>query len=120
MPSRDQLQRFRELQDDEEAVRSMDALLAELDAEGFSMMEEGALKTAPRGWSRDHPRIEVLRRRHLAIGQDREPGPWLSTAACLGEVAAAWRTVGRWNAWLEDRVGIPLEAAGPSGTSAPR
>lgn len=119
-PSRDQLRRFRELQDDAKAVRPMDALLEELDGEGFSMMEEGALKTAPRRWSRDHPRVDVLRYEHLAVGQDREPGPWLGTAACLDEVAAAWRIVGRWNAWLEDRVGIPLEATGPSGTSARR
>ena len=119
-PSRDQLQRFRELQDDERASRSMDALLAELDGAGFSMMEEGALKTAPRGWGKDHPRVDVLRRKHLAIGQDREPGPWLGSAACLDEVRAAWRTVGRWNAWLEERVGIPLEAARARGTDASR
>lgn len=119
-PSKDQLHRFRELQDDEKATRSMDALLTELDGEGFSMMEEGALRTTPRGWGRDHPRVDVLRLKHVAIGKDREPGPWLGSPACLEEVVAAWRTVGRWNAWLEERVGLPREATGPSGTSAPR
>lgn len=107
-PSKDQLHRFRQLQDDERRTGEMDALLAELDGQGFAMMEEGALKTAPRGWSKDHPRVDVLRRKHLAVGQDREPGPWLESAACLEQVAAAWRSVGRWNAWLERRVGVPL------------
>ncbi len=119
MPSKDQLRRFRDLQDDERRAAGMDALLAELDEQGFSPLEEDALKTAPRGWSRDHPRIDVLRRKHLVVGQDREPGPWLEDAACLDEVAAAWRTVGRWNAWLERHVGPPLAATGPGGTRAP-
>lgn len=119
-PSKDQLHRFRQLQDDERRTGEMDALLTTLDGEGFSMMEEGALKTAPRGWSKDHPRVDVLRLKHLAIGQDRQPGPWLESPACLEQVAAAWRVVRPWNAWLERRVGVPLEAAGPSGTSEPR
>lgn len=85
-PSKDQLHRFRRLQDDERRADEMDALLADLDGEGFSMMEAGALESA----------------------------------ACLEQVALAWRSVGRWDAWLESRVGVPLEVAGPSGTSAPR
>lgn len=117
-PSKDQLHRFRQLQDDERRASEMDALLVELEGEGFSMMEEDSLKTAPRGWGKDHPRVDVLRRKHLAIGQDREPGPWLESPACLEQVAVAWRSVGRWNAWLERRVGIPLDATGPSGTTA--
>ncbi len=114
MPAKDQLRCFRDLQDDERRAGEMDALLTALDAQGFSMMEEGALKTAPRGWSRDHPRIDVLRLKHLVVGQDREPGPWLGSASCLDEVAAAWRVVTRWNTWLDRHVGPALEPTGPT------
>lgn len=105
MPAKDQLARFRELQDEQKATRLMDTLLDDLDRNGFSIMEQDALKTAPRGWSCDHPRIEMLRLKHLAVGQGREPGPWLESRQCVEEVAAAWRQVNRWNVWLAEHVG---------------
>ncbi|MEO8851138.1 MAG: DUF2461 domain-containing protein [Allobranchiibius sp.] len=105
LPAKDQLGRFRELQDDDTAVRSMDTLLTDLDGTGFSIMERDSLKTAPRGWSSDHPRIEMLRLKHLAVGQRREPGSWLENPACLDEVACAWRQVNRWNLWLAEHLG---------------
>lgn len=107
---KDQLDRFRELQDDGTAVRSMDALLKDLDGAGFSLLEQDGLKTAPRGWSTDHPRVQMLRLKHLAVGQQREPGQWLEGPNCLEQVATAWRQVDRWNAWLERHVG-PAPAA---------
>lgn len=112
MPSREQLARFRALQDDPQASASMDAVLADLGAQGFSMLEEGALKTAPRGWDAHHPRIDRLRLKHMAVGQGREPGAWLQGADCREQVATAWRAVEAWNAWLGEHVGIPADAGG--------
>lgn len=109
MPSREELRRFRDLQDDAEAVTSMDTVLAKLDKQGLSVMEEGALATAPRGWDIHHPRIELLRLKHIAVGQDRAPGPWLQTRGCLGQVADAWRAVEQWNAWLSANVGTCVD-----------
>lgn len=106
-PGRDQLLRFRELQDDPPAVRSLDAVLAGLDEQEFSLMEEGSLATAPRGWSADHPRIAMLRLTHIAVGQAREPGAWLHDRGCLDEIADAWRVLEGWNAWLATHVGMP-------------
>jgi uncharacterized protein (TIGR02453 family) len=34
-----------------------------------------ALKTAPRGYPRDHPQIELLRRKQLIVGRSLPPGP---------------------------------------------
>lgn len=103
-PEPGQLRRFRELQDDPRAVRSMDALLGGLEDQGFTLMTESALVTAPRGWTVDHPRIEMLRLKHIAVGQDREPGSWLHHAGCRNEVAGAWRAIQRWNDWLQGRL----------------
>ncbi len=35
--------------------------------EGFTKMENGVLKTAPRGYPKDHPNIELLRFKHFVI-----------------------------------------------------
>jgi uncharacterized protein (TIGR02453 family) len=67
MMADDQLARYRAAVDDdagsalEEAVAGMRA--AKLEAAG------DALKTAPRGYPRDHPRIELLRRKQLIVGK---------------------------------------------------
>jgi hypothetical protein len=34
-----------------------------------------SLKTAPRGYPRDHPQIELLRRKQLIVGRSLPPGP---------------------------------------------
>ena len=37
------------------------------------------LKTAPRGYPKDHPRIELLRYKGLITWRTWPPGPWLGT-----------------------------------------
>src|SRR4051794_16595584 len=61
-PARDQLERFRELQDDADVTADLDVELAALAERGYSLGEDGLLRTAPRGRPRDHPRIALLRR----------------------------------------------------------
>ena len=61
----DQLERFRAAVADDESGPVLEAALAKakLDVAGTS------LKTAPRGYPRDHPRIELLRRKQLIVGK---------------------------------------------------
>src|SRR3954452_10179556 len=110
-PARDQLERFRRLQDAPVVAADLDAHLADLAAQGCTMGSGDLLKSAPRGWRRDHPRSELLRRSGLAASRHLEPGPWLHTSKCLGVVADGWRTVDRWNAWLAEHVGPSQEPA---------
>src|SRR4029453_19034595 len=90
MMADDQLTRFRAAVDDdhagpelEEAVAAMRS--AKLDPAG------DALKTAPRGYARDHPRIELLRRKGLAGVRDFEPAAWLHTAGAARRITDTWR-----------------------------
>jgi uncharacterized protein (TIGR02453 family) len=108
-PSRDQLERFRQLQDDPEMVADLDAELAALAERRYPLEEHGMLKGAPRGWARDHPRIELLRRTRLVVGARHEPAEWLHTPACLGVLREGWRVAQTWNAWLRANVGPPTE-----------
>lgn len=104
-PARDQLARFRTLQDDDAAAADLDATLASLEEQGFALSEGAPVRTAPRGWPRDHPRIALIRRTSLVVVRHDEPADWLFDRRCLDVVTAAWRTVGSWNAWLDARVG---------------
>jgi uncharacterized protein (TIGR02453 family) len=104
-PARDQLERFRRLQDDPDVVADLDVELSALADRGYPLGDDGMLRSAPRGWSRDHPRIDLLRRTRLAAHRRLEPGEWLHTAECLDVVREGWRVVDTWNAWLHANVG---------------
>lgn len=114
-PAKDQLERFRNLQDDDAAAADLDATLARLGKQGLVLSEGSPVKTAPRGWSRDHPRIELIRRTTLVVLRNDEPADWLFEKRALDVITKAWRSVGQWNAWLDTRVGastLPAPARG--------
>ena len=64
-----------------------------------------ALKTAPRGMPRDHPRVGLLRYKDLIAGRRLAPGPALATREALEHVAATWRSARPLTAWLDEHVG---------------
>jgi uncharacterized protein (TIGR02453 family) len=104
-PARDQLERFRDLQDDPKDIRSLDALLPQLAEAGYPLGEGAPLKTAPRGRSVEHPRIDLLRRTMLTISHTFDPEPWFFERELLDHVTGGFGVIGRWNAWLAEHVG---------------
>ena len=109
-PSRDQLERFRALQDDEKVTADLDRLLSRLARRGYPLGEGDPVRTAPRGYRQDHPRIEFLRRRSLTVSALHEPAEWLHTRECLDVVRNGWRTCRERNTWLHDHVGQAIDA----------
>ena len=63
------------------------------------------LKTAPRGWPRDHPRIDLLRRKGLYVMRHHNPGRWLHTAEARELVSSGWRSARPLLDWLDREVG---------------
>ncbi|MGY6497456.1 MAG: DUF2461 domain-containing protein [Microcella sp.] len=110
-PSRDQLRRFRALVDDNRLVGDLEATLDELADEGFTVMTDGSLATAPRGYPRDHPKIELLRLTSLAIARAYPVDDWMFGADALGRILQGWRLVSTWNAWLLDNIGPAVDPA---------
>ena len=104
-PSRDQLERFRALQDDDSVAADLDRVLADVATRGYPLGEGDPVRTAPRGYRKDHPRIDLLRRRTLTVAAQHEPGPWVHTHECLDLVREGWRTCRAWNTWLARHVG---------------
>lgn len=108
------LARFRETVDDPRTAEDLDALLLELRDAGFELLREGALKTAPRGYRTDHPRLELLQLKRLAVGRREPPADWMWTPDAYDVIADDWRTVSIWCAWLTETLGAELFEAAQS------
>lgn len=101
--ARDQLERFRAAVDDD---RTGPGLAALVDQVGDDFDVHGsALKTAPRGYPRDHPRVALLRHKGLSIHRSFPVEAWTSTPEAADRVVAAWDAAGPVSDWLNRHVG---------------
>jgi uncharacterized protein (TIGR02453 family) len=104
MMATDQLARFREAIVDDRLGREIESLVDGLIAAKYSVESE-SLKTAPRGYPKDHPRIELLRRKWLTMGKTFPPAKWMHTKAAADRVRAVWHAAAPLNEWLDAHVG---------------
>jgi uncharacterized protein (TIGR02453 family) len=102
--ARDQLERFRKAVDDPPSGEQLDGLVRAAEAAGLRI-GMSALKTAPRGYPRDHPRVELLRHTGMTVALDLPPGRALTTRKALTHVRDVWRAAGPINDWLAAHVG---------------
>jgi uncharacterized protein (TIGR02453 family) len=102
--ARDQLERYREGVDDDRRGPKLAELATAARRAGLEMWG-GALATAPRGWPRDHPRIELLRRTSLTLGAISPLGRGIGRDAGLRFVADIWRAAAPLTGWLDQQVG---------------
>jgi uncharacterized protein (TIGR02453 family) len=102
--SGDQVARFRTAVDDprrgEDLVKRLDALRAD----GIEIAGE-TLRTRPRGFAADHPRIDLLRHKGLYGVRTWPPDDVLHEPAARERVAGAWRALTPLVEWLADHVG---------------
>ena len=103
-PAADQLERYRAAVDDDRTGPELERLVAERRAAGDELGGE-ALKTAPRGFPRDHPRVELLRHKGLTTGRSFPPAKWLSTRSALDRITGVWRSARPLTDWLDTHVG---------------
>lgn len=92
------LTRFRKAIDDPRGGARLQAILDELIADGWIVMGD-LLATAPRGYPRDHERIELLRHKWLYVVNEVDPG-LSGPAAVADEVARLWRATRPLVEWL--------------------
>jgi uncharacterized protein (TIGR02453 family) len=100
----DQVERFRQAVADDQSGPALVAIVDDLRGMGYTVEGE-RLKTRPRGYDADHPRIELLRHRTLTGHRDFPPEPWLHTPECLDRVVDCWRDFAPLNDWLSRHVG---------------
>ena len=116
---RDQRSRYRAAVDDVAAGEELAGLLRLLAADGFPADAEGELLILPRGWSPDHPRVWLARRRGLQVVRRWALGPWLSTPEPLERVRSAWRAAAPLVGWLDTHVGPAAPRPAPPPRAHP-
>jgi uncharacterized protein (TIGR02453 family) len=104
----DQLDRFREAVADNRAGPRLERAVAAVGKGGYDVGGE-ALKTAPRGYARDHPRVHLLRHKGMSVGRTFAPARWLATRGCLERITKTWSAGKEVNAWLNRHVGPSTE-----------
>jgi uncharacterized protein (TIGR02453 family) len=106
----DQLDRYRRAVDDDRRGKALTRLVAKLQAFGYETGGHETLKTAPRGYPKDHPRIELLRNKGLIAWKEWPAGAWLGTAKAKDRVIEFLKASKPLNRWLDEHVG-PSELA---------
>ena len=101
----DQLERYRRAVDDDRSGRALERLVAKLRGQGVEVTAHDELKTAPRGYAKDHPRIEFLRLKGLVAWREWPVGKWTSTAQPKQRVIEVLRAAKPLNRWLDEHVG---------------
>jgi uncharacterized protein (TIGR02453 family) len=101
----DQLERFRAAVDAPRTGAALARAVERLRADGWDCGIRDPLKTAPRGYPKDHPRIELLRGKGLTTGRMYPPAKWMHTAAVRDRVETVWTAAAPVNRWLERHVG---------------
>jgi uncharacterized protein (TIGR02453 family) len=101
----DQLTRYREMVAADVTGGLLDGIVAELRANRIAVEGHDVLKSAPRGFSKDHPRIDLLRYRGIIAWKEWPVAAWLGTATPKKRLAEFFRQAEPLNAWLADHVG---------------
>jgi uncharacterized protein (TIGR02453 family) len=105
-----QLGRFREAVANDVSGTLLIGIIAQTEKAGIDVVGRDTLKTAPRGYPKDHPRIELLRHKGLITWTEWPPAAWLGTAAAKTRVVEFLRGSLPLRHWLDDHVGPPLAA----------
>jgi uncharacterized protein (TIGR02453 family) len=95
----DRLAGIREAIDDDRTGTELEEVLAHLEAAGFEQGGE-TLKTSPRGYSADHPRIALLRHKQLMVGRSYGFEAGAIGPGLLDRVRDDWRATRPLVEWL--------------------
>ena len=99
----DQVARFRTAVDDDRRGTDLEKRLAAV--AGDVVVRGEMLKTRPRGFDPEHPRIDLLRHKSLYGARIWPPDDTLHEAGALDRVVATWRALTPLVEWLSDHVG---------------
>jgi uncharacterized protein (TIGR02453 family) len=108
----DQLERWRAAVDDARKGGAIAKVVDGLRKNGYEIGAMESLKSAPRGYPKDHARIELLRLKGLTMGRSFPVAKWISQPKALDRIRSVWTDARPMNAWLERNVG-PSELAPP-------
>ena len=106
MPMPEQLKRLRAAIDADRTGRELEAIVAALRKAKYDVGAHETLKTAPRGYPKDHPRIELLQLKGIVMSKGWPVGGWLGTKKAKDRVVATLEAARPLNAWIAEHVGV--------------
>jgi uncharacterized protein (TIGR02453 family) len=95
-----QLARYRAAVAADSTGAEVEAIIAKIEKSGVEIHGHGTLKSAPRGYAPDHPRIGLLRHKGLTSWQRWDPDPWLQTPQAADRVTSFFRISAPLCSWL--------------------
>ena len=101
----DQLERYREAVDRNASGRKLERIVTDIRDGDILVSGHGELKTAPRGYPKDHPRAELLRFKGLTAWRDWSPAPWLGTSKAKTRLVDFFSATRPLRRWLDTNVG---------------
>ena len=101
----DQLERFRSAIDDGKTGAELEGIVSTVRKKGIEVTAHDTLKSAPKGYPKDHPRIELLRLKGLITWRQWPPAAWLGTKKAKDRVVGFLEDSKPLMAWLNKRVG---------------
>jgi uncharacterized protein (TIGR02453 family) len=101
----DQLERYRRAVAAERSGEQLVRIVADLRAQRIEVHGHDVLRSAPKGYPRDHPRIDLLRCKGIIAWREWPVAPWLGTAAAKKRLAEFLRACQPLDGWLADHVG---------------
>jgi uncharacterized protein (DUF2461 family) len=105
MMAPDQLDRYRAAVAEDDPGAELEKIVVAGTRNGIEIRGHEQLKTAPRGYPRDHPRVDLLRNKGLIAWKQWEVAAWLGTAAAKKRVLDFFAAAAPLNAWLASNVG---------------
>jgi uncharacterized protein (TIGR02453 family) len=101
----DQLERYRQAVDDDKSGLKVLEICNTLRKAKIEVAAHDTLKTAPKGYPKDHPRIELLRHKGLIAWKQWPVAAWMGTAKAKQRVIDFLVAARPLNEWLETNVG---------------
>src|SRR2546422_723307 len=86
------------------AGRELAKAVASMRRKGYNVDTHETLTSAPRGYSADHPRIELLRMKDIFAGKALPVRPWLATRKALERITRVMTDVKPLSDWLRRHV----------------
>jgi len=101
----DQLERYRQAVAGEKTGRRLEQAIATVEKTKIEVHGIDPLKTAPKGYPKDHPRVELLRNKGLIASKRWPVAAWLGTASARTRIVEVLRATQPLNDWLGEHVG---------------
>lgn len=103
----EQLRRYRAAIDNEKSGSQFEELVDSLAERSLSVSHgaEDPLKTAPRGYTANHPRIRHLRWKGAAVIQEWPKDDWMHSPRTLDAIRRVWHGADPLKSWLETHLG---------------